>query len=270
MFGRSGQGVERGRSADVADERRLSGCELLRDRSDRFVWHAEQDGGSAGSPFEVLVRHETDLDPRPLSGGGKGPAHASATDHSQWRAHGGGEVIPFQFPHRRYQTALLVRTSWRGFRSAPVRSRPVAEYREHSWPSSQSKSRERPGTPHSAHSGTFGAICERKPRPDGRGPELPSTWCRSTSSSASRAVTASRSWWDPRWPRDRGRRLPGVRLGGGRAPALTSYAPLQRQMTPNQKRRLESKRGVDRGGAKERFKRQRAAERSAARRRQGS
>ena len=50
----------------------------------------------------------------------------------------------------------------------------------------------------------------------------------------------------------------------------TSYAPLQRQMTPNQKRRLENKRGVDRGGAKERFKRQRAAERSAARRRQGS
>lgn len=50
----------------------------------------------------------------------------------------------------------------------------------------------------------------------------------------------------------------------------TSYAPLQRQMTPNQKRRLESKRGVDRGGANERFKRQRAAERSAARRREGS
>ena len=49
----------------------------------------------------------------------------------------------------------------------------------------------------------------------------------------------------------------------------TSYAPLQRQMTPSQKRRLENKRGVDRGGAKERFKRQRAAERSAARRRQG-
>jgi putative FmdB family regulatory protein len=49
-----------------------------------------------------------------------------------------------------------------------------------------------------------------------------------------------------------------------------SYAPLQRQMTPNQKRRLENKRGVDRGGAKDRFTRQRAAERSAARRRQGS
>jgi putative FmdB family regulatory protein len=49
----------------------------------------------------------------------------------------------------------------------------------------------------------------------------------------------------------------------------TGYAPL-RQMTPNQKRRLEDKRGVHRGGAKQRFKRQRAAEQSAARRRKGS
>jgi putative FmdB family regulatory protein len=40
-----------------------------------------------------------------------------------------------------------------------------------------------------------------------------------------------------------------------------SYAPLHRQLTPNQRRRLEDKRGTDRGGAKERFKRQRAAER---------
>jgi putative FmdB family regulatory protein len=47
----------------------------------------------------------------------------------------------------------------------------------------------------------------------------------------------------------------------------TSYAPIHRQMTPNQRRRLEDKRGTDRGGAKERFKRQRAAERGAARRR---
>lgn len=40
----------------------------------------------------------------------------------------------------------------------------------------------------------------------------------------------------------------------------TSYAP-QRQMTPNQRRRLEDKRGTNRDGAKERFKRQREAER---------
>jgi putative FmdB family regulatory protein len=39
------------------------------------------------------------------------------------------------------------------------------------------------------------------------------------------------------------------------------YVPIQRQMTPNQRRRLEDKRGTDRDGAKERFKRQRAAER---------
>jgi putative FmdB family regulatory protein len=41
----------------------------------------------------------------------------------------------------------------------------------------------------------------------------------------------------------------------------TSYAPLQHQMTPNQRRRLEDKRGTDRDGAKQRFKQQRAAER---------
>jgi putative FmdB family regulatory protein len=49
----------------------------------------------------------------------------------------------------------------------------------------------------------------------------------------------------------------------------TSYAPPQRQMTPNQRRRAEDKRGTDRGGAKERFKRQRAAEKRAAARRSG-
>ena len=41
----------------------------------------------------------------------------------------------------------------------------------------------------------------------------------------------------------------------------SSYAPLHRRLTPNQKRRLEDKRGTDRGGARERFGRQRAAER---------
>jgi putative FmdB family regulatory protein len=46
----------------------------------------------------------------------------------------------------------------------------------------------------------------------------------------------------------------------------SSYASLQHQLTPGQKRRLEDKRGIERGGAKERFKRQRAAERSARRR----
>jgi len=49
----------------------------------------------------------------------------------------------------------------------------------------------------------------------------------------------------------------------------TSYAPLQRQMTPNERRRLEEKRGTNRGGAKERFKQQRAAEKRAAARRGG-
>jgi putative FmdB family regulatory protein len=43
----------------------------------------------------------------------------------------------------------------------------------------------------------------------------------------------------------------------------SSYAPAHRQLTPNQKRRLEAKRGTDRGGARERFAKQRAAERRA-------
>ena len=49
----------------------------------------------------------------------------------------------------------------------------------------------------------------------------------------------------------------------------TSYAPLQHQMTPNQRRRMEDKRGTNRDGAKERFKRQRVAEKRAAARRSG-
>jgi putative FmdB family regulatory protein len=49
----------------------------------------------------------------------------------------------------------------------------------------------------------------------------------------------------------------------------STYAPLQRQLTPSQRRRLEDKRGIDRGGAKERFKRQRAAEKRASGRRGG-
>jgi putative FmdB family regulatory protein len=39
----------------------------------------------------------------------------------------------------------------------------------------------------------------------------------------------------------------------------SSYSPVPRQLTPAQKRRLEAKRGIDRGGAKQRFKHQRAA-----------
>ena len=49
----------------------------------------------------------------------------------------------------------------------------------------------------------------------------------------------------------------------------SSYAPLPRQPTPGQKRRLEEVRGIDRGGAKERWRRQRAAERRAAPKRGG-
>jgi putative FmdB family regulatory protein len=43
--------------------------------------------------------------------------------------------------------------------------------------------------------------------------------------------------------------------------AVSGFASTQHQLTPKQKKRMEDKRGIDRGGAKERFKAQRAAER---------
>jgi putative FmdB family regulatory protein len=45
-----------------------------------------------------------------------------------------------------------------------------------------------------------------------------------------------------------------------------SYVPIHRRLTPNQRRRLEDKRGTNKDGAKERFRRQRDAERRARRR----
>jgi putative FmdB family regulatory protein len=61
-------------------------------------------------------------------------------------------------------------------------------------------------------------------------------------------------------------RCPECASGEVERQVSTSYAPVHRQLTPNQKRRLEDKRGTDRGGAKQRFARQRDAERSARRR----
>lgn len=46
----------------------------------------------------------------------------------------------------------------------------------------------------------------------------------------------------------------------------SEFASPQHQRTPNQRRRLEEKRGTDRGGAMERFKAQRATEKRAAKR----
>jgi putative FmdB family regulatory protein len=46
---------------------------------------------------------------------------------------------------------------------------------------------------------------------------------------------------------------------------LVSNYTVSRHLTPRQKRRLEAKRGIDRGGAKERFKAGRAARRGAGR-----
>jgi len=51
--------------------------------------------------------------------------------------------------------------------------------------------------------------------------------------------------------------------GAGDPERLLSGYATARGLTANQRRRLEDKRGTDRGGARERFKRQRAAERRA-------
>jgi putative FmdB family regulatory protein len=46
----------------------------------------------------------------------------------------------------------------------------------------------------------------------------------------------------------------------------SSYAPIHRRMTANQKRRSEAARDTSGGGARQRFKQQRAAEKRASRR----
>jgi putative FmdB family regulatory protein len=50
---------------------------------------------------------------------------------------------------------------------------------------------------------------------------------------------------------------------------ISGISPPGHGLTPNQKRRLEDKRGTDRGGARARFGKQRAAERARARGRRG-
>jgi putative FmdB family regulatory protein len=60
-------------------------------------------------------------------------------------------------------------------------------------------------------------------------------------------------------------RCPECGAAGAERVLASTYAPIHRQLTPSQRRRLESERGIDRGGAKERFERQRADEKRAAR-----
>jgi putative FmdB family regulatory protein len=50
---------------------------------------------------------------------------------------------------------------------------------------------------------------------------------------------------------------------------ISSVAPPGHLLTASQKRRLEDERGTDRGGARERFGKQRAAERARAKERRG-
>ena len=189
------------------------------DRGDRIVGDAEKDARlrRAAASTSSCADEPRPRSPARSAAAASEPAHAAATDHDQGRgAQGGGEVIPFQFPHRRYQTALLVRTRWRGFGALFGSTPPIGRGPRRSIESGPGQPASRCAASHTR----IGAICERKPRPDGREPELPSTRCRSTSSSASRAVTASRSWWAPMWAWRPPMSLPGVRLGEGGAPAF--------------------------------------------------
>ncbi|MSO42253.1 MAG: zinc ribbon domain-containing protein [Solirubrobacterales bacterium] len=64
-------------------------------------------------------------------------------------------------------------------------------------------------------------------------------------------------------------RCPQCGEGGAERLSTTSYAPIPRQQTANQKRLSEQKRGTDRGGARERFGKQRAAEKARSKRARG-
>ncbi len=56
-------------------------------------------------------------------------------------------------------------------------------------------------------------------------------------------------------------RCPKCGEAGAERQTTSSYAPIHRQQTAAQRRRREQKRGTDRGGARERFGKQRAVER---------
>ena len=76
---------------------------------DRIVGDAQQGGaGSLGSSAARRGRARSTSMPRRWAAPGKRAAHAAtANDHQAARRSGGGEVIPFQFPHRRYQTVVF-------------------------------------------------------------------------------------------------------------------------------------------------------------------
>ncbi len=77
------------------------------DFGDRVVGDAEQNG--AGSVDSFVAAGEPHVDPRQLGRLGERTADAPTPDDNQrlGGAQGGGDVIPFQFPHRRYQTAVV-------------------------------------------------------------------------------------------------------------------------------------------------------------------
>ena len=139
---------------------------------------------------------------------------------------------------------------------ALLRVAAAADYRERSWPPSQSVC----GFAH-CESAQFAA---RKPTRMVMVPNYHQPGADLRVLPVGRAATASRSW-SARTSGSTPPRSSAPSAASEKAERLlsTSYAPLQRQMTPNQRRRLEDKRGTDRGGAKERFKRSSARPRSA-------
>ena len=106
--GRRGEQIESAGAADVADEGRTLGDVAPADVGDRGVRHAEQDApASAGHAAPRRRASEPHLEAGELSRAGERAADAAtATTTREEALEGGGEGIPFQFPHRRYQTAL--------------------------------------------------------------------------------------------------------------------------------------------------------------------
>src|SRR5262249_26486574 len=134
-FGRRGQGIEGGGPAHVAEQRRGIG-DRLAGLHDRRVGNAEEDGVRPSNPGGMVAAGEADVEIRALSRSGQRAADAATADERQRRgARHGWEGIPFQFPHRRYQTVRCLRTSWVGSWNSVwtgprrFRTRPTAKYR---------------------------------------------------------------------------------------------------------------------------------------------
>jgi putative FmdB family regulatory protein len=144
----------------------------------------------------------------------------------------GGEVFPFQFPHGRYQTAFLFRTRCQGDELS-IGSALHEEV----------------------------AACGK----DSQGVSPLATTIGAVPIYEFSCVDCGREFEElvgSHVGRGEGEvRCPGCGGENLKRSSTSGYAPVTKGLTPNQRRRLEDKRGTDRGGAKERFKRQRERER---------